>query len=77
MNLLEQAISVIKVFAASVKEGKFLAESEKIESRIKICLDCKYLKKTKRGNDFVCVKCGCSFKKKVTFESASCPLKKW
>jgi hypothetical protein len=46
---------------------------ELIESRLKICNECEWFKKSLQK----CRKCGCFMKLKTTLQEAKCPMEKW
>jgi hypothetical protein len=75
IGLAGQAASILKAIFASLKDMKLLASQETVEKRAVICETCPKLK-VKNGK-YACVTCGCSFKRKIAVQGASCPLGKW
>lgn len=64
-----------KVYKKLLKGEKIKANQDLIDSRIKICNDCKYLISTIGMRR--CSSCGCFLKAKITLETEKCPEGKW
>lgn len=76
-SLPEQGKNLMDLIGKIVSDGAlgngvFTSEFEQ-QRRYNICEVCEYFHaKSER-----CKQCGCYMKNKVTFQSASCPVKKW
>ena len=76
-SLPEQGKSLMDLIGQITSDGimgkQVFASDFEQQRRYNICEVCEYFElKSQR-----CKKCGCYMKNKVTFQSASCPVKKW
>jgi hypothetical protein len=73
--LSEQArnfgLSLANVMATAVRTGKIKVNRETMESRIRICRECRHLAGAR------CNVCGCFVSLKAGLKAEGCPIKKW